>query len=125
VLLLDEPTSNLDMLHQLEVMETVICLVKEKKISAVMAIHDLNLASRFSDKLVMLKKGKIYAAGVPKELLNECNIRVGLRNKLHDFKCLGQAVHSPYRIGQRYDCMRLASLTWLAMRLIPGCPSLA
>lgn len=45
VLLLDEPTSNLDMLHQLEVMETVSSLVKEKKISAVMAIHDLNLAS--------------------------------------------------------------------------------
>ncbi len=74
VLLLDEPTSNLDMLHQLEVMETVSTLVKEKKISAVMAIHDLNLASRFSDKLVMLKKGKIYAAGGPKALLNEYNI---------------------------------------------------
>ena len=74
VLLLDEPTSNLDMLHQLEVMETVSNLVKEKKISAVMAIHDLNLASRFSDKLVMLKKGKIYAAGGPKALLNEYNI---------------------------------------------------
>ena len=74
VLLLDEPTSNLDMLHQLDVMETVSTLVKEKKISAVMAIHDLNLASRFSDKLVMLKKGKIYAAGGPKALLNESNI---------------------------------------------------
>jgi iron complex transport system ATP-binding protein len=74
VLLLDEPTSNLDMLHQLEVMETVSCLVKEKNISAVMAIHDLNLASRFSDKLVMLKEGKVYAAGEPKTLLSEANI---------------------------------------------------
>ncbi len=74
VLLLDEPTSNLDMLHQLEVMETISSLVKEKKISAVMAIHDLNLASRFSDKLVMLKKGRVYAAGEPKALLNEANI---------------------------------------------------
>jgi iron complex transport system ATP-binding protein len=74
VLLLDEPTSNLDMLHQLEVMETVSSLVKEKSISAVMAIHDLNLASRFSDKLVMLKDGKVYAAGEPKALLCEDNI---------------------------------------------------
>lgn len=74
VLLLDEPTSNLDMLHQLEVMETVSSLVKEKKISAVMAIHDLNLASRFSDKLVMLKEGKVYAAGEPKALLSKSNI---------------------------------------------------
>ena len=74
VLLLDEPTSNLDMLHQLEVMEIVSRTVKERKISAVMAIHDLNLASRFSDKLVMLKRGMVYAAGEPKALLNECNI---------------------------------------------------
>ena len=74
VLLLDEPTSNLDMKHQLEVMEIIRRLVKEKNISAVMAIHDLNLASRFSDKLVMLKKGQVYAAGEPKALLNEANI---------------------------------------------------
>jgi iron complex transport system ATP-binding protein len=74
VLLLDEPTSSLDMRHQLEVMETISSLVKEKRISAVMAIHDLNLASRFSDKLVMLKDGKVYAAGSPDELINEGNI---------------------------------------------------
>ena len=74
VLLLDEPTSNLDMRHQLEVMEIVRDLVHEKKIAAVMAIHDLNLASRFSDKLVMLKNGQVYAAGEPKALLNEENI---------------------------------------------------
>jgi len=74
ILLLDEPTSNLDMKHQLEVMEIISHLVKEKKISVVMAIHDLNLASRFSDKLVMLKNGQVYAAGEPKHLLTEANI---------------------------------------------------
>jgi iron complex transport system ATP-binding protein len=71
VLLLDEPTSNLDMKHQLDVLETISSLVKERGISAIMAIHDLNLAVRFSDKLVMLKKGKVYAAGSPSELLSE------------------------------------------------------
>ncbi|MCX6676632.1 MAG: ABC transporter ATP-binding protein [Methanothrix sp.] len=75
ILLLDEPTSNLDMKHQLDVMETISSLVKEKSISAVMAIHDLNLAARFSDNLVMLKNGKVYAAGTPNELLCERNIR--------------------------------------------------
>ncbi len=75
VLLLDEPTSNLDMKHQLDVMETISTLVKEKSISAVMAIHDLNLAARFSDNLVMLKMGKIYAAGSPRDLLSERIIR--------------------------------------------------
>ncbi len=74
VLLLDEPTSNLDMKHQLEVMETIRDLVLEKKISVVMAIHDLNLAARFSDKLVMLKGGQVYAAGEPSLLLSEANI---------------------------------------------------
>ncbi|HOV52216.1 MAG TPA: ABC transporter ATP-binding protein, partial [Methanothrix sp.] len=74
VLLLDEPTSNLDMKHQLDVMETISALVKEKGISAVMAIHDLNLAARFSDTLVMLKKGVVYAAGAPNDLLSEKNI---------------------------------------------------
>lgn len=74
VLLLDEPTSNLDMKHQLEVMEIIRDLVKEKKISVVMAIHDLNLAARFTDTLVMLKGGRVYAAGKPNALLNESNI---------------------------------------------------
>ena len=74
VLLLDEPTSNLDMRHQLEVMEIVKDMVHEKKISAVMAIHDLNLAYRFSDKLAMMVKGKIYAKGSPGSLLSAENM---------------------------------------------------
>ncbi len=75
VLLLDEPTSNLDMKHQIEVMELISSLVAEKRISAVMALHDLNLAARFVDKLAILKGGRIYAAGEPQELLNAENIR--------------------------------------------------
>ncbi|VVB64108.1 Cobalamin import ATP-binding protein BtuD [uncultured archaeon] len=75
VLLLDEPTSNLDMKHQLEVMEIVRDMVNEKNISAIMAIHDLNLAARFSDKLVMLKRGRIYASGTPNSMLSVENIR--------------------------------------------------
>jgi iron complex transport system ATP-binding protein len=55
-------------------MEIISELVREKRISAVMAIHDLNLAARFTDKLVMLKHGKVYAAGEPDSLHNEANI---------------------------------------------------
>jgi len=75
VLLLDEPTSSLDLRHQLESLETIRSLVKRTKISAVMAIHDLNLAARYSDTLVMLKDGMVYSAGDPGELLTEENIR--------------------------------------------------
>lgn len=74
VLLLDEPTSNLDMRHQLEVMSIIRGLINERNISAVMAIHDLNLASRFSDTLAMHLNGKIYASGSPSSLLNPENI---------------------------------------------------
>jgi iron complex transport system ATP-binding protein len=62
ILLLDEPTSNLDLKHQLEVLN----LIKEQtkdNVSAVIAIHDLNLALRFCDKIVMLHKGRVFAAG--------------------------------------------------------------
>ena len=75
VLLLDEPTSNLDVKHQLEVMDTIRSLVKRTGVSALMAIHDLNLAARYSDVLAMLKDGRVYAVGDPLSLLTEERIR--------------------------------------------------
>ena len=75
VLLLDEPTSNLDIRHQLEVMDIIEVLVREREISVIIAIHDLNLASRFSDTLVFLNKGRIYDAGEPAQVLTQENIR--------------------------------------------------
>jgi iron complex transport system ATP-binding protein len=64
-LLLDEPTSNLDIRHQLEVMEILKTLVAKKGLSVIIAIHDLNLASRYADKVVMMNKGRIFAVGAP------------------------------------------------------------
>jgi len=62
ILLLDEPTASLDLRHQLEVLEILKNLTK-KGISVVVAIHDLNLALQFCEKIVMLKNGKIFAKG--------------------------------------------------------------
>ncbi|AKB78668.1 Vitamin B12 ABC transporter, ATPase component BtuD [Methanosarcina horonobensis HB-1 = JCM 15518] len=75
ILLLDEPTSNLDIRHQLEVMEIMKNIVKDKGISAIMALHDLNLASRYADRIVMMKDGKIFAAGNPASVLTVENIK--------------------------------------------------
>ena len=75
VLLLDEPTSNLDIQHQLEVMEIIKDLVAEKGISAIMAVHDLNLASRYTDQLLIMKGGKVFDAGDPRDVLTPENIR--------------------------------------------------
>lgn len=69
VLLLDEPTSNLDIRHQLEVLELVKDLAQQHRRTVVLVMHDLNLAARFSDKLVLLRDGRVFAAGRPKRVL--------------------------------------------------------
>jgi iron complex transport system ATP-binding protein len=73
VLLLDEPTSNLDLRNQLEVMQTVRRAVEERGISALMAIHDLNLALRFSDSFLLLHGGVVLASG-GREVISPDNI---------------------------------------------------
>ena len=74
VLLLDEPTSNLDVKHQIMIMELIRKLTRDRRVTVVMAIHDLNLAARYSDKMVMLKDGTIYAQGNPHEVLTPENV---------------------------------------------------
>ena len=74
-LLLDEPTSNLDLRHQMEVMEMINGMVKRKGAAAMLAMHDLNLASRFSDIIVMLNGGKIFCAGEPAQVMTVENIK--------------------------------------------------
>ena len=75
VLLLDEPTSNLDIKHQLEVVEIIREMVMERDISAIMAVHDLNLASKYTDRIIMMKEGNIVDQGTPSEVLTPENIR--------------------------------------------------
>jgi len=75
LLLFDEPTSNLDIKHQLEILGIAINMVKQKSISAVMALHDLNLASMFSDRIIMLKEGSIFTVGSPEIVLTIDNIK--------------------------------------------------
>ena len=68
VLLLDEPTSNLDILHQLKILTLVRQLVDDG-LTAIAAIHDLNLAARFCDRLVLLSGGRVMADGTAEEVL--------------------------------------------------------
>lgn len=74
-LLLDEPTSNLDLKHQMEVLEMISSMVKKNGVAAILAMHDLNLASRFCDRMVMLDRGKIFCSGEPRQVLTVENIR--------------------------------------------------
>ncbi len=68
VLLLDEPTANLDVLHKLRVLDLVRRLVDEG-LTAVAAIHDLGMAARYCDRLVLLSEGRVLADGTPAEVL--------------------------------------------------------
>jgi iron complex transport system ATP-binding protein len=74
LMLLDEPTSALDIRHQLEILCILKSLTQSNERSVIVTMHDLNLASRFSDRMVMLKKGEIYALGTPETVLTEKNI---------------------------------------------------
>jgi len=85
-LLLDEPTSSLDIRHQLEILCMVRNLTQDGSRSVVVTMHDLNLASRFSDRMLMLQKGEIFACGTPREVITEENIKAvyGIDSKVTD-----------------------------------------
>lgn len=74
VILLDEPTSNLDIWHQIDVMEILKTLVKKRDLTAIIAIHDLNMAARYSDTVMMMKKGRIVATGTPDTVMTKENL---------------------------------------------------
>lgn len=73
VVLLDEPTANLDLTHQYEALELVRGFTQSGG-AALAAIHDLALAARFCDRLMLLSKGRIVAAGLPAEVITESNL---------------------------------------------------
>ena len=65
VLLLDEPTSSLDLKNQLEILGIIRSVTTEHNVAAVMTMHDLNMALRYADRFILLKDGVIHAAGGP------------------------------------------------------------
>ncbi len=73
VVLLDEPTANLDLTHQYEALELVREFTRSGG-AALAAIHDLSLAARYCDRLLLLSEGKIVAAGLPAEVITESNL---------------------------------------------------
>ena len=74
LLLLDEPTSHLDITHQVHILNVLQELNQEMGLSVLMVIHDLNLASEYCDQLVLVNEGKIHTQGTPEEVLTFQNI---------------------------------------------------
>lgn len=71
ILLLDEPTTYLDMAHQLEVLKIIEQLNKEHRCTIVMVLHDINHAARFSTELIAMKDGEILLTGSPHEIITK------------------------------------------------------
>ena len=75
VLLLDEPTTFLDLNHQLELLDLIRYLNREHGLTVVMVLHDLNQAARYARRVVVLREGEIYVDGTPREVLTPETLR--------------------------------------------------
>lgn len=75
LLLLDEPTTFLDINHQVEVLDLLTDLVKNRGRTIVVVLHDLNLACRYADHIVAMKSGRILAEGAPVEVISEAVVK--------------------------------------------------
>ncbi len=70
VLLLDEPTSHLDISHQVRVLDLLRRMNRQLGLTVVMVLHDLNLASEYAEKLLLISEGRVHTIGTPDEVLN-------------------------------------------------------
>lgn len=75
ILLLDEPTTYLDVAHQIEVLDLLTDLNRSRGTTIVMVLHDLNLAARYADELVAMKDGQVHASGAPAVVVTEALVR--------------------------------------------------
>ncbi|NJN32312.1 MAG: ABC transporter ATP-binding protein [Synechococcales cyanobacterium RM1_1_8] len=71
VLLLDEPTTFLDLAHQIEVLDLLYDLNQQEGRTIIMVLHELNQAGRYGDRMIAMKAGKVYAQGSPREVMTE------------------------------------------------------
>jgi len=70
LLLLDEPTAHLDITHQVQILDLISKLNREFGLTVIMVLHDLNLASEYCSRLVLINEGRVYGTGLPEEILD-------------------------------------------------------
>jgi len=74
IMLMDEPISQLDIHHQIELMDTIKSLVNTSDVTVVAVLHDLNIAAQYSDEIILMNEGKIFAKGSPESVITEENL---------------------------------------------------
>ncbi|MDX2376977.1 ABC transporter ATP-binding protein [Microbacterium sp. LRZ72] len=75
ILLLDEPTTFLDVAHQIDVLDLLTDLNRDRGTTIVMVLHDLNLAARYADSLVAVHEGRVHSVGTPAEVITPAVVR--------------------------------------------------
>ncbi|MTH64248.1 ABC transporter ATP-binding protein [Paracoccus shanxieyensis] len=97
ILLLDEPTTFLDIAHQIEVLDLLVDLNHARGTTIVMVLHDLNLAARYADHLVAMAAGQLHVQGPPEAVLTEANIRhvFGLESRIIEDPTSGRPIMLP------------------------------
>ena len=86
ILILDEPTSNLDVKHQMDIMKFLSNYSKNMNIKVIMVCHDLNITSNFADRIIIMHNGRVFADGTAEQVMTEENIRnvYGVNSKIID-----------------------------------------
>ncbi|UOQ56522.1 ABC transporter ATP-binding protein [Leucobacter allii] len=102
ILLLDEPTTYLDVAHQVEVLDLLTDVNRERGTTIVMVLHDLNLAARYSDELVAIRDGAVHCSGTPAEVVTEETVRevFGLESRVIPDPVSGSPIVMP--IGRHH-----------------------
>lgn len=106
LILLDEPTTYLDLAHQLEVLELLYDLNRNQKVTIVMVLHDLNLAARFSDYMIAIRNGKIIKHGNAEEVMTQAVLNEA-------FSINAEIVHEPHTgrpVCLTYNLLRTTSV---------------
>lgn len=97
VLLLDEPGAFLDVRHQLELYELLADEVKRNNLACLIVMHDLNVAAQFADRIVLMKSGKVAAAGTVADVLTEATVNETFDARLYR----GERAGVPFFLPQR------------------------
>jgi iron complex transport system ATP-binding protein len=105
VVFLDEVTSSLDMHHELEIVELIHNLNREEGVTVVSIMHDLNIASRFSDRIIFINEGKIVEYDVPEKVINVENLSKAYHMEMliRDNKLLNYKEIVPLRINKNIE----------------------
>ena len=108
ILLLDEPTTFLDIAHQIEVLDLVAELNERRGVTVVMVLHDLNQACRYADHVIAMREGRIVASGPPSDVVTSESVRAvfGLECVVVADPVAGTPMVVPAAPGRRLACVR-------------------